>query len=1462
MPHGGLMIRSIAVCAVSLFVALSSLAQTATPPPTPATSIEDIFRIGVMVQDTNGDKIADALCGHVIVPKSPGVAENTSAANLAARLGYETSALTLPVVVSAPEPSGKFCAAAITDIFVGRESLATASIPSVDTLLGELQIGEGGVFAMPGGLLVAGADPSGLITAADAYSAHAPFQWSVSGERLQAIARIINARLQEQKVSATVALVGLTYQSAQPGIHRAVLQVSGSATAAAIRAALVPPEGESPLRAIAAREVQLRFAAAPPFTIGVAARATPVAAVVAPASGAAGGGDASTPRLLDLKDIYGIKGLLSGAPKMMVPDSVPTKLYVPAGEAGIAMANLAARLGLETTGITLPIAFPATGITPSQVQSAVVITGATPLTTQAQDLLGAPAGTALDTILPGQFANQPSPQLPALKPGEGELAVVDRAFGTNPAVLVRGDPIGSAAALNYASGHLPYLWEPAKKYAGLDEMRFDLDSFFEMRSSTGQATAGLYNLDSWLDELAATKKKFTSVSAELDVDEADPKLKKFVQDQIAAKLHPTHLEVKTGSLHAGTKCCDSTPDLHNMSVVIPFKQAEPTFREDIVIPWEGKHLYEVVKKAAATMSKGQPVTLDARVSEGPEQRVKIKQQLIEILKAAGADPTKIDVKVLCSYKSGYSWLVDDIEPSLKETGVAKIKIEFAPYPDTSKQSTMRSLYRWNQELFPVDEILARDLKLPLKSIEIAPMDEATGPTYKVHAYTAGGKEILSRDFTVKTVARPYSDQFPEYEMVTVETGWVKLSAGGKTLADERIESDIETFWDHYQSVTLPRIYKLILAQNEGKPRVEFQPLFDTLRVTYKMSEPDYQLGLEEERISSLEGLQEDTFFNTENFFYMLGDLVAGGRMDYQGRILPVAYPTRDGQDGEVHIEFYAKDAGFPKVRLAWKTEGDSVENEKLRDLPVIASAGHVRMVAARVVAGKDDVESLTWRMPVDFAKDNFNDWIVLAEKSRVERTVVSGEQEIAQVQWLQKLHAAGLYLDSLNYPHVGSLGFEFEVPVPIGAQEHAKKEIMTTQLAVATPLTKRPMISDFTPTPLMASGKFVQWDNPIAPAEEEHLLSRLSTYPGVDVYWMGRTYLGRNIWAADMTLPTPSVLSSMAKATTEKATIIYSGRQHANEVSSTSHILKLAEELVTDPARRASLNQVNVVIHPITNVDGAELSIDLAKVAPHNMLHAGYHASLTADVTTAQNEEFPVYPESATRRLLWQAWLPDAFLNPHGYPTHEWVQPFSEYSGWITTRMGAETGRTNWVPRGWFTSLGYLGDDEHPESRIFTYAMREKIVAEMARAPGVLEMNAHENDRYGRYQIFDAESYQQPVYKGVRINMALKGQGGGPGMTGPSVGIGGLMVRHPDITYDDGYTEAPDETAYGDFLKLVAGAGLAYDHAHLEYMTEGKLNVKHTQRDTPDGVAWKVERKRPIMPISTVPLPAAEGVKQ
>ncbi len=721
--------------------------------------------------------------------------------------------------------------------------------------------------------------------------------------------------------------------------------------------------------------------------------------------------------------------------------------------------------------------------------------------------------------------------------------------------------------------------------------------------------------------------------------------------------------------------------------------------------------------------------------------------------------------------------------------------------------------------------------------------------------------MLKKDFSVKTVTRPYSNQFPHYETVNVTTGWLTVTSGSNTLADARIETDPEYFWEHYQTETLPRIFKLIVQQNDGKPKIEFQPLFDTLKISFKMSEPDYEIGIDQERISSLEALQEDTFFSTQNFFFMMGDMMSTGKMDYQGRVLPVSYPSVEGKDGHVRIEYYAKDAGFPQVNLSWKIDGEPIAHEKTRELPAL-KAGDARLVAARLGTGDEAVHALTWRIEADYNKDNYDQWITEQEKETVEHSILSVQQAEAQIDWLGRMHAAGIYSDTFAYPHLKNLAFEFELPLEAGTGVHTKNEIMPAQYAVTAPAKARPQISDFSPEPLDGSGHFVSWDNPIDPAHSEHLLSRLATYPGVNVYWMGKTYLGRDMWAADVMLPSPSELRSLAKETTLKAVIIYSGRQHANEVSSTSHLFRLAEQLVTDPSTRDSLKKVNVVIHPITNVDGAQLSIDLAHITPNFMLHPGYHASLTADLTDAQWDPNPVYPESATRRLLWQAWLPDAFLNPHGYPTHEWVQPFSEYAAWVITRTEAEYGRNNWVPRGWFTSLFYLGDEEHKDTKTVSYALRDLIVDNMAKTPGVLALNKSMNDRYARFQRFDVYGYQQPIYKGTRIYMALKGEH----PSGESDALNSFMLRYPDITYDDGYTEAPDETAYGSFLHLVASAGLAFDHAHLEYFNQGKYKITRTQKDFFDGVQWSVDRDRPVLPpnmsdSSAEPANPAEAAK-
>ena len=52
----------------------------------------------------------------------------------------------------------------------------------------------------------------------------------------------------------------------------------------------------------------------------------------------------------------------------------------------------------------------------------------------------------------------------------------------------------------------------------------------------------------------------------------------------------------------------------------------------------------------------------------------------------------------------------------------------------------------------------------------------------------------------------------------------------RTVADERIATDPERFWDHFQSKTLPALYDHVMALGKGKPRAEDAPFFGELNV--------------------------------------------------------------------------------------------------------------------------------------------------------------------------------------------------------------------------------------------------------------------------------------------------------------------------------------------------------------------------------------------------------------------------------------------------------------------------------------------------------------------------------------------------------------------------------------------------------------------------------------------------------
>jgi len=68
---------------------------------------------------------------------------------------------------------------------------------------------------------------------------------------------------------------------------------------------------------------------------------------------------------------------------------------------------------------------------------------------------------------------------------------------------------------------------------------------------------------------------------------------------------------------------------------------------------------------------------------------------------------------------------------------------------------------------------------------------------------------------------------------------------------------------------------------------------------------------------------------------------------------------------------------------------------------------------------------------------------------------------------------------------------------------------------------------------------------------------------------------------------------------------------------------------------------------------------------------------------------------------------------------------------------------------------------------------------------------------------------------------------------------------NPKVTIWSGTTEAPDETAEGDWLKLVARAGLRWDRAILQYLVDGTHAVERKGWSFFRGVILSLDRPRP-----------------
>jgi len=355
----------------------------------------------------------------------------------------------------------------------------------------------------------------------------------------------------------------------------------------------------------------------------------------------------------------------------------------------------------------------------------------------------------------------------------------------------------------------------------------------------------------------------------------------------------------------------------------------------------------------------------------------------------------------------------------------------------------------------------------------------------------------------------------------------------------------------------------------------------------------------------------------------------------------------------------------------------------------------------------------------------------------------------------------------------------------------------------------------------------IPMERPIGYGEGIKIIRSLSNLEGVRVVKEGRSFRGLPVFSVEITHPCPSTFVSRAKQILFRPTFFINCRHHANEVSSTTAGLNLSYLLVSQPRLRAFLKKANVVINPMENVDGMVILEEMLKWTPTDKLHGGrYNGAGREYYGEYFNPETP-FGEAKVKPAIWERWLPDICVDDHGFPSHEWEQPFSGYAPFRF--------REWWIPRAFFYFyLPHLEERRGSSRKENAEVLRNWITRAISKERDVLGWSQNFLERYLRYR--------QEWRKGDRQSRDLI----------PCLPLEkrfrktNYSYRFPHITTVDFITEVADETAQGRFLKTCAVTHLRTNLSILNLLSSLDISVRKLYRCRNGQADFIWYRERPL----------------
>ena len=323
--------RTVAFCTVTLLVALQGARSAQTIPASPGAPTErgdlvDLFAPGVLLEDTNGDGVIDKVNAHLALGPDPSASDVSAGADIAARLGYETSAMDIPLTSAAHS----------VPIAIGAGGVKAAGISIALPPLGP---GEGLIESVAGNgsraVVVTGGDDPGTRAAAEWIAGRFPHVWNPTGTTLGTVVADVRGFLSGASVGvSSIRVPRVRVKTAGEGIERLELSVSLTSAADATRAeaalrrligplasankkTATPPDEKRALSYAGVRMLRIEFADAAtikPIDLPGVTPSVPGPMPGRPGSAAKDG--------LSVANLYANDGLLGDSDNNLIPDRV------------------------------------------------------------------------------------------------------------------------------------------------------------------------------------------------------------------------------------------------------------------------------------------------------------------------------------------------------------------------------------------------------------------------------------------------------------------------------------------------------------------------------------------------------------------------------------------------------------------------------------------------------------------------------------------------------------------------------------------------------------------------------------------------------------------------------------------------------------------------------------------------------------------------------------------------------------------------------------------------------------------------------------------------------------------------------------------------------------------------------------------------------------------------------------